>query len=147
MSKIKRISIIAILITTMLLSITTTIYAEDDITSGFTEKFAPGDITGVTEAMNKGKVIVSTLQTIGGIVAVVGLMVLGIKYMAGSVEQRAEYKKTMIPYLIGIILIALTVTIVSLLYQITNQIGSEKVVVKPGLSGTTEKGPNRRVEQ
>ena len=56
MSKIKRISIIAILITTMLLSITTTIYAEDDITSGFTEKFAPGDITGVTEAMNKGKV-------------------------------------------------------------------------------------------
>ena len=43
--------------------------------------------------------------TIGIIVAVVVLLVLGIKYMMGSASEKAEYKKTMIPYLVGALLI------------------------------------------
>ena len=38
-------------------------------------------------------------------VSVITLVVLGIKYMVGSIEERAEYKKSMIPYLIGAFLI------------------------------------------
>ena len=37
--------------------------------------------------------------------AVVVLLVLGIKYMMGSASEKAEYKKTMIPYLVGALLI------------------------------------------
>ena len=29
-------------------------------------------------------------------------MIIGIKYIIGSVEEKADYKKTMIPYLIGV---------------------------------------------
>ncbi|MEI3401230.1 MAG: hypothetical protein V8R51_02250 [Clostridia bacterium] len=41
------------------------------------------------------------MQTVGIVLSVVILIILGIKYMMGSAEEKAEYKKTMIPYLIG----------------------------------------------
>lgn len=52
-----------------------------------------------------GTNIVSIITTIGIIVAVIVLLILGIKYMMGSASEKAEYKKTMIPYLIGAVLI------------------------------------------
>ena len=52
-----------------------------------------------------GKTIIGGLKGIGTIVAVAILIVIGIKYMMGSAEEKAEYKKVMIPYLIGAVLI------------------------------------------
>ena len=60
------------------------------------------------------------LQTVGIVVAVVVLMVLGIKYMMGSAEEKAEYKKTMIPYVVGAILIFGATTIANMVYQFAN---------------------------
>lgn len=51
---------------------------------------------------NKGALIVEVIQAIGIIVIVVWLMLIGIKYMTGSIEEKAEYKKTIIYYLIGV---------------------------------------------
>ena len=59
--------------------------------------------------INKGAVIVNVIRTIGIIVTVVSLILMGIKYMTGSIEEKADYKKSMIPYLIGVfIFFALT---------------------------------------
>lgn len=66
--------------------------------------------------------IVSVLRTAGLVIAVVGLMVLGIKYMIGSVEQKADYKKTLIPYLVGCIMIFAITQIVSIIYNLVTQI-------------------------
>ena len=52
-----------------------------------------------TEIQSLGKKIVGILQTVGVVLSVIVLVVLGIKYMMGSAEEKAEYKKTMIPYL------------------------------------------------
>ena len=60
---------------------------------------------GTDNIMNVGGNIVSIVTTIGIIVAVVVLLVLGIKYMMGSASEKAEYKKTMIPYIVGALLI------------------------------------------
>ena len=49
--------------------------------------------------------IIGVLTTVGIAVAVIILLILGIKYMMGSASEKAEYKKTMIPYLVGAILI------------------------------------------
>ena len=51
--------------------------------------------------LEKVNTIVSVIETVGVISSVIILIVIGIKYMLGSVEERADYKKTMIPYLIG----------------------------------------------
>lgn len=73
-------------------------------------------------AFEMGGTIVNVLSTVGTVVAVVGIMILGIKYMMGSVEEKAEYKKTMIPYLVGCIFIFCIPKIVSIIYSIVTEI-------------------------
>jgi len=51
-------------------------------------------------------------------------MVLGIKYMMGSAEEKAEYKKTMIPYIIGAILLFAATTIANAIYTFANGMNS-----------------------
>lgn len=77
-----------------------------------TETNASGSVTTL------GNQIIGIITTVGVVVAVIVLLVLGIKYMMGSASEKAEYKKTMIPYLVGAILIfgasAITKVVVSL---------------------------------
>lgn len=67
----------------------------------------PSDVTVTkTDQFNTiGGKIVGMIQSIGNIISIAVLVILGIKYMMGSAEEKAEYKKTMIPYLVGAILI------------------------------------------
>ena len=67
-----------------------------------------------------GGKIIGAIQIIGIIIAIVVLLVLGIKYMVGSAEEKAEYKKTMMPYVVGALLIFAASTIVNLLYSVIN---------------------------
>ena len=76
-----------------------------------------GDADVITDF---GKRIVGIIQVIGIVVAVVVILVIGIKYLIGSAEQRAEYKKTMIPYLVGAVLVFAGTTIVNIIYNIVN---------------------------
>ena len=78
---------------------------------------AKNDVPGGTQIENVGSSIVGILQTVGIVLSVVILIVLGIKYMMGSAEEKAEYKKTMIPYLVGAILIFAASTIANVVYQ------------------------------
>ena len=82
--------------------------------------FKPGTLTGedTNEAFSLIKTIVSGLTFVGMILSVIMVMILGIKYMVGSIEQKAEYKKTMFPMLIGMILIFSTSAIVSIIFNI-----------------------------
>lgn len=63
------------------------------------------DMAKSTDLTNVGGKIVGIIQAIGTMISVGMLGVIGIKYMMGSAEQKAEYKKTMFPYVIGSILI------------------------------------------
>ena len=63
--------------------------------------------------------ILALINMIGVISSVVCLMILGIKYMLGSVEEKADYKSAMIPYLIGAILVFSITTLPNLIYNIT----------------------------
>ena len=52
-----------------------------------------------------GGKIANTISIIAVVVAIIVLLVLGIKYMIGSASEKAEYKKTMIPYIVGAVLV------------------------------------------
>lgn len=54
---------------------------------------------------DKGASILKLLRNIAAIVAVVTISIIGVRYMVGSVEQKAEYKQTMMPVVIGCMLI------------------------------------------
>lgn len=64
-----------------------------------------------------GSTILSTIRTIGMIISIGALMVIGIKYMLSSVEERAEKKQSMIYYCIGAFLVFSIVNIVSAVYN------------------------------
>lgn len=49
--------------------------------------------------------ILGAIQYIGIGIAILTLTVIGIKYLLSSVEGKAEYKKTMLPYIIGCFLL------------------------------------------
>ena len=69
----------------------------------------PSDIKEVVvdtkDLEQTGNNILRILQTFGVILSVIILIIIGIKYMLGSVEEKAEYKKTLMPYVIGAALI------------------------------------------
>ena len=68
--------------------------------NGIVVKDPEGDTIG-----DVGGKIIGILQTVGVVLSVIVLIILGIKYMMGSAEEKAEYKKTMIPYIVGAALI------------------------------------------
>lgn len=63
------------------------------------------DASGAGRLEDLGNIIIGFLQIIGSILSVAVLAVIGIKYMLGSAEEKAEYKKSMAPYVIGAIMV------------------------------------------
>ena len=66
--------------------------------------------------------VLGYINVIGIVISVVVLVIIGIKYLLGSIEEKAEYKKTMTGYLIGALLVFLTTTVANILYQIGTSI-------------------------
>lgn len=71
--------------------------------------------TAVDEITSKANNIIGIITTVGIVISVITMLILGLKYMIGSVEEKAEYKKTMIPYIIGVVFIVAISTIVSII--------------------------------
>lgn len=113
----------ALIILTILCSVTTIVLGAPDL-SGSIKDLGNGTAQGTSSVMNVGKMVVAIVQTVGIVVAVVVLLVLGIKYMMGSAEEKAEYKKTMIPYIVGAVLIFAATTIVNVVYNMANGLNS-----------------------
>ena len=63
-----------------------------------------------------GKVL-QIVNVVGIVASVVILAFIGLKYMMGSVEEKADYKKTMYPYIIGAFFLFTGTTIPNLIYQ------------------------------
>ena len=83
--------------------------------------FTPRDITAnqgnTQEIQNAAGRLMGFIQVIGIIVSVLILMILGIKYMMGSAEEKAEYKKVFIPYIVGAVLLFSATTIANAIYN------------------------------
>ncbi len=120
MKKTTKIVTIMLLIVAILMGMTTICRAEEinpaelagQLKPTVTDSEAQHDLTDI------GNQIIGIITTVGVVVAVIVLLILGIKYMMASVPEKAEYKKTMIPYLVGAVLIfgasAITKVIVNL---------------------------------
>lgn len=110
---IKIVMIMAILFTICIITMPRVVASS--ITPG--DITAPSTVEGSTEVQSLGQKLVGILQTAGVVVAVVILLVLGIKYMMGSAEEKAEYKKSMLPYLIGALVLFGASTIANVVYE------------------------------
>ena len=73
------------------------------------------------------KAIINAISVIGTVTSIITLIIIGIKYLIGSVEEKAEYKKTMVPYLIGAIMVFAISGILTLVSNITDNTMNVKV--------------------
>ena len=93
------------------------------ISSLAASELQPGNLTGdkgakgTEEITSVGNSIIGILQVVGIVLSVIVLIVLGIKYMMGSAEEKAEYKKTMMPYIVGAALIFAASAFAQVIYQ------------------------------
>ena len=79
-------------------------------------------VAGTSKITNIGNQIITILTVVGTVASVIVLIVLGIKYMMGSAEEKAEYKKTMMPYIIGAGLVFAASAIAGILYGFMSNI-------------------------
>ena len=62
--------------------------------------------------------VVALIRNIAVIASVILISFLGIKYMLGSVEEKAEYKKSFIPLIVGAIVVVAATSRASLIFSI-----------------------------
>ena len=73
-----------------------------------------GDSSAMSERAGK---IMGMIRNVAVIASVIILMVIGVKYILGSVEEKAEYKKTFLPLIIGIVLVVAATTIATFIFN------------------------------
>ena len=110
----KKKQIVGIMISILIIFINVVSYGFS--VENMTGKDLPGDTQ--TKIDNFGQGIIKVITTVGSICSVVVLIILGMKYMMGSVEEKAEYKKTLLPYAIGAGMVFAASSLVSVIYNI-----------------------------
>lgn len=94
--------------------------------------FNPGDIINkvgteanttnvdTTSLNSKAGKILAYIRNIAVIAGVIVITILGVKYMTGSLEEKAEYKKSFIPLIVGIIVIMAATAIATTIFSIAS---------------------------
>ena len=114
----KTMKVISILMTVlMIISIVTPVLATTigDVTIN-------PSYTGDAKTSTTLNTVLGMIKYLGIFLAVGILMFLGIKYMMGSASEKAEYKKTMIPFIVGVVLLFAAAVIVQIIQSTTMQV-------------------------
>lgn len=116
----KKITIILISIITIVLFINASVFAVDNPDSFDPSKNPANTKDNQTAVKIIGKIL-ATIKVIGICLAVIMLTIIGLKYMFGSLEEKANYKENIIPYIAGCFLLASATTIPSIVYDLVNK--------------------------
>lgn len=110
----KKLKLLAVFVVTIMMI---TMVASNALALAPNQINAATNVNGTTEIVGIGGQIIGILQTIGVVLSIVILIIIGIKYMMGSAEEKAEYKKTMIPYIVGAVFIFAASTLANMIYN------------------------------
>lgn len=77
-----------------------------------------GTSADTNSLMTQAGKIMGMIRNVAIIAAVIIIMVLGIKYMLGSVEEKADYKKSFVPLIVGIVLVVAATSITTFIIGI-----------------------------
>ncbi len=122
MKKISKI-IAVLLIVMMLVAIGTNVFAT---VAGVSDPstLTGKSVSGTEKITGIGNQIITILTIVGTVASVIVLIILGLKYMMGSAEEKAEYKKTMMPYVIGAALVFAASAIAGILYSFLSNVSA-----------------------
>ena len=120
--KTKKIVTILILIAINLLIFIPSVYASAGYSSNITQwQFTTPPLLDTTLSKYIGEFIVF-LRNVSIIITTVVITILGAKYMMGSVEEKAEYKKDYVNIVIGTLLISTIFSLVSAIFSVVGSV-------------------------
>ena len=94
---------IIIILISFIFILSNIIYAAPDISAISDDVTIPGNPGA--EIAEAGSIVYTIITNVGVVVSVIVMAFLGIKYILGSAEEKANYKNSMMPYIIGSILV------------------------------------------
>ena len=121
----KSVKVISTLLLAIMLvaSITGTVLAAD--VPGILNQMNGNGRMNTNQITSVGNNVVTIIQVVGVVIAVIILLIIGIKYMMGSASEKAEYKKTMIPYIVGAVLIFAGTSLVRVIYSLSTSVSTK----------------------
>ena len=131
--------IVILMVTLLLVLIVKPVYADIDVFNGIKDRIDQKSDIGQEELAGVGAPILAFIRNFALVLGVVMLSIIGIKYMLGSAEEKASYKKSLIPLVVGIIIVLSATVLVSVVYDTvvnTMQQESEEGTSGGGGSGT-----------
>lgn len=122
-NKMKLISIVAVImiVTFMLISTVYEVKASNpgSIIDGVNQAAGTTDLGTTGDTLKtKAGTILAYIRNIAAIAGVIIISILGVKYIVGSVEQKAEYKKNFMPLIVGILIVVLAAQIAKMLFSV-----------------------------
>ena len=123
MKKLTKILSVVMLIIMITACLANVFAASDDVT-----KFSPGNWVGQTtgdkikteDVKEFSASIINIVSIVGSAAAIIFLIILGVKYMMGSAEEKAEYKKTLLPYVMGAAMVFGASVLTGVIYNFMN---------------------------
>lgn len=91
-------------------------FAEKANVSGTLDNVNSATGGDIGDAATIGGNIVNWIWGISIVVAVVVVMITGLKFIVGSTQEKAEYKKSLIPLVVGVLILVFATTIVKVLF-------------------------------
>lgn len=92
------------------------------------EMIVPHSVDGDEELEGIGEEVLGIVTVIGYAMAIIISIIIGIKYMTGSVEEKAGYKKSMLPYIIGCAVLVAAPTITNVIYDASKDFKTSAVI-------------------
>ncbi len=117
MKKLAILSLILIFITTIMIPI-----YSNAIQTGINPDSYVNNNASSPKTQEMVEKILGIIRSVGTVLSVVILMVIGIRYMLGSVEERAEYKNTFKLYILGALLLFTGTMVPQLIYDLVKDI-------------------------
>ena len=116
MKKILKSLSVVLISLTLMFAVAQPVLAKDNAGSIVNSVEATNVSTDTSEVNKIANTVINWLWIISIIVTIIVLMVIGLKYIIGSTQEKAEYKKSLIPLVVGALLIVFATTIVKFLF-------------------------------
>lgn len=85
------------------------------------ENYIPNQNINDGNFLEKAGLVLGWIKYTGILVSVVALTIIGFKYLLSSVEGKAEYKKTMVPYVIGCFMLMCTCLVIGIIESVAKE--------------------------
>lgn len=119
MKKVLKITIILMMIFTIFAQVSNVYAAPTKWSEKSTDWWKPTDPDiGESNYINKANIITTVIRNIGIVVSVIALMIIGIREMTASAEEKSIIKQSMPGYILGAVMVGAISFLPSLIYNI-----------------------------